>query len=77
MQDSARTFERFGLTGFRVGSTQFTADNPETMRGERIAASLEMMIAGTLLGREVRRARSMEQLIESLVKEIANGTALD
>jgi len=75
--DSARTFERFGLSGFQVGSTAFTSNSPATMRGEELANALRATIAGTSLGPRIRVARSMSHLIESLVKDVINGKALD
>jgi hypothetical protein len=76
-RESAETFERFKLTGFRVGTTEFTKNNAATRRGERIANDLRAVVRRTRLRRRIQAAHSMQELIESLVRDVLNGETLD
>lgn len=71
--EASTTFERFRLEGFQVGKTQFTRDNENTRRGENLANSLRESIAGTRLDRIIRTSRSLDSLVQTLVRGFANG----
>lgn len=71
-REASSTFERFGLSGFQVGSTHFTSDNLSTQRGEMLARELRGVVLQTSLGPYIRNAQSMRGLVSWLIREIIN-----
>jgi hypothetical protein len=75
-REASVTFERLGLSGFQVGSTHFTSDNLNTQRGELLAAELGQTVSQTSLGRYIRNARSMKDLVTWLMRDMRNEQSL-
>jgi hypothetical protein len=71
-REASSTFERFELSGFQVGSTHFTSDNMNTLRGEVLARELRGVVLQTSLGTYIRSAQSMRDLVSWLVRDIKN-----
>jgi hypothetical protein len=71
------TFEQFGFGGFQVGSTTFTRNNHATRRGELLAQALRGTVADTPLYGHIISASTMQVLISTLVREMADGAPLD
>ena len=74
---ASTTFEEFELEGFQVGSTLFTRNNENTLRGEELAEKLRKTVERTRLGRIIRNSPTMKELISTLIREMNNGEALD
>jgi hypothetical protein len=72
-REASATFERFESSGFQVGRTHFTRDNENTKRGEQLANTLRNTLAGTELERIIRTSRTLESLVEDLIKGLNNG----
>lgn len=71
-REASVTFERFGLSGFQVGSTHFTSDNLNTQRGEMLARELREVALQTPLGSYITNARSIRDLVNWLIRDIRN-----
>lgn len=72
-RDASQLFEDYNVNGFSVGSVQFTANNENTNRGEKLDRNLRAALAGTALGRKIQEADTMETLVRSLIKDFRNG----
>lgn len=67
----------FGFSGFVVGNTYFTRNNPNTNRGKQLANELVTNIANTPLSEFLRNATSMKDLVSTIVRELQNGRPTD
>jgi hypothetical protein len=72
-QGAADVFGTLGAEGFAVGKTLFTKGNENTTRGNRLADELHKAIAGTHYADILRDARSMRELVKSLIREVKRG----
>jgi hypothetical protein len=69
-------FEDFESEGFQIGSTVFTRNNANTMRGEVLADELRSIVERTRLGRIIRNSPTMKHLIATLIQEMNNDKTL-
>lgn len=76
-RNASFVFEQYGLQGFQVGSSTFTQNSAETLRGQRLAEALRRIIAGTSLNRFIVRSTSIRDLVVRLLREIRDGETLD
>ena len=65
---ASEIFEKFQLEGFRVGNTEFTKDNKDTLRGEDLANKLRSAISQTHLAIHIAQAKSVNELVANIVK---------
>lgn len=71
-QIAASTFEEYELRGFQVGSSVFTENNENTLRGRVLADKLRATVARTRLGVLIRNSSTMRDLISTLIREMNN-----
>jgi len=71
-QIAASTFEEYKLRGFQVGSSVFTENNENTLRGRVLADKLRATVARTRLGVLIRNSSTMRDLISTLIREMNN-----
>ncbi len=76
-RNTSITFEEFGFSGFQVGNAFFTQNNDNTLRGIQLANELANTVANTPLGRFIRNASSMKDLVSTLTREVNNGRIAD
>jgi hypothetical protein len=74
-RNASASFEQFNLSGFTVGSSVFTRDNINTMRGEELANQLRNVISSTPLAPFIRTAPTMAELVSTLIQELQDGEA--
>jgi hypothetical protein len=70
------TFQSLGMEGFLVGSTHFTPSNENTLRGQELAIALMHALNDTELGRRVKTAYSLTDLVTSMTREAAHGNTV-
>ncbi len=70
-RDASTLFEEFGYGGFQVGSTYFDKDNENTRRGENLANQLRADLQGTEIGQRIGAARSLNDLVATLARDLA------
>lgn len=76
-RSASTVFEGFELSGFQVGTADFTKDNRNTRLGELLANELSRTISRVWLGRFVRDSRTMKELISDLIRELSDGETVD
>lgn len=76
-RSAATLFEQFGMSGFQIGTTDFTQYNRNTRRGELLADDLMQSLLRTPLAEIIMNAQTMKQLISTMIEEMTNEQAVD
>jgi len=67
---AVKTFESIGVKGFAVGETVFAGNNENVQMGRILACKLERTIKKTVLWSFIADARSINELIGAMTKDV-------
>lgn len=67
-RSASEAFQTLGADGFVVGSTHFTKDGKNTLRGERLADALRDCITDEKMRATIAASSTMRELVRSLAQ---------